>query len=69
VATAVVGVTEMLTTHLAGRLLEQRSAAAVAAKAMDLLADKLGRAATRIDAETFSWRRSPHASWRFSATS
>ena len=55
VATAVEGVTEMLTTPLAGRLLEQRSAAALAAKVKDLLADRPDRAATRSHAETFSW--------------
>jgi glycosyltransferase involved in cell wall biosynthesis len=55
VATAVGGVTEMLSTPMAGRLLEERSTAAIAAKVRDLLADGPDRAATRSHAETFSW--------------
>jgi glycosyltransferase involved in cell wall biosynthesis len=55
VATAVGGVTEMLTAPLAGRLLQERSATALAATVMDLLADRPDRTATRRHAETFSW--------------
>ncbi len=55
VATALWGTPEVVDAPAAGRLMPERSAAAVAAAARALLADPPERTATRLHAERFSW--------------
>jgi glycosyltransferase involved in cell wall biosynthesis len=55
VATAVSGTPEVVAAPAAGRLLPERSAAAIVAAVHDLLAAPPDRAATRAYAEQFSW--------------